>query len=552
MKTIFLAAAVVAVTSIFSGTHADAADLSIVKTGPASITAGATVTFTLNAATVGTLPLPAGIVTTVTDTVPSLFTQVTVTSAPSWGCTVSGQLVSCTRSLAIAANTPFPVITVTAKANTAGNYLNCANVSFVPNPTTQPDQVPGNNNSCVNGVITGGGKTQDVGIKKGGGGTVNAGATVTFTLNPFNVGPGSVGVGGVTVTDPLLAGFTLVSATGTGWTCGPPTVTCTYNGPTVGASSSFQPITVVLTANTAGTFNNCTHIQYNGGTDSVPGNNDDCARVVVQKVAARQDVGINKTGGGNVSVGASVSFVLHPFNVGPGSAGSGDVTVTDTLPNGFSPITANGMGPGWNCTVAGQTITCNYNGISVGTNQSFPSIIVQTTAHTAGSFVNSTHIQYNGGTDTNLANNNSSASVVVQGGQAHDVKITKTTLPGTPHVGYPTAFSLNAINVGPGSVSSSPPNQVTITDTLPPGFVLITLGSGPDWNCTHVGNPVVITCTYIGTNVLLAGDFFPQIGITAKPTIAGPYTNSAHIQYNLGPDTNPADNTGSVSRVVVP
>lgn len=133
------------------------------------------------------------------------------------------------------------------------------------------------------------------------------------------------------------------------------------------------------------------------------------------------DVGIKKTGGGNFSVGAAVAFVLHVENIGPGPVGSGGLTVTDTLPAGFSSITAGGMGVDWNCTVSGQTVTCNYTGASIGTNQSFSSIVVHAVANSAGNFRNCAHVQYNGGNETALGNNDSCTSITV-----------KATGPGSP------------------------------------------------------------------------------------------------------------------------
>jgi uncharacterized repeat protein (TIGR01451 family) len=138
---------------------------------------------------------------------------------------------------------------------------------------------------CKPGTGTGtGGKGTDLSIRKTGGGSVGFGGTVSFVLTVSNNGPGSVGAGGAVITDPLPPGFSLVSASGSGWSCGgAQTVTCTYNGPAVGPNSPFPPITVMLAAKTIGGFENCASVRYTGGTDGVAGNNRGCVGFTVQR-----------------------------------------------------------------------------------------------------------------------------------------------------------------------------------------------------------------------------------------------------------------------------
>src|SRR5256885_13266286 len=103
------------------------------------------------------------------------------------------------------------------------------------------------------------------------------------------------------------------------------------------------------------------------------------------------DLVLKKSGSGTVSVGGQVAFTINPSNNGPGTIGSGGATVTDTLATNLSAITANG-GPSWNCTVAGQTVTCTYVGSPIGPNQSLPPITIQATANTSGQLQNCARI----------------------------------------------------------------------------------------------------------------------------------------------------------------
>lgn len=141
-------------------------------------------------------------------------------------------------------------------------------------------------------------KRSDLSIRKTGPASVTIGDRVTYTLTAFNngtqpVAPAGGGVGAI-VTDAIPAGFSLVSpqvssasqsfvAGGGGWSCFAPTLTCGYNGPPVAPGSAFPPLVVVLQANTAGSFQQCAAIRYEGGTDAVAANNRSCVGVIIRQ-----------------------------------------------------------------------------------------------------------------------------------------------------------------------------------------------------------------------------------------------------------------------------
>jgi uncharacterized repeat protein (TIGR01451 family) len=109
---------------------------------------------------------------------------------------------------------------------------------------------------------------------------VQAGATLTYTLAVNNLGPSAAT--NVKVTDTIPAGTTLVSATGTGWTCGNvgSAVTCTFPSLAFGANTT---ITISVTAPaTAGSISNTATVsadQY----DPVTTNNSSTATSTVAK-----------------------------------------------------------------------------------------------------------------------------------------------------------------------------------------------------------------------------------------------------------------------------
>src|SRR5262249_20093412 len=84
----------------------------------------------------------------------------------------------------------------------------------------------------------------DLAIVKSGPARVTVGSPITSTLQVTNNGPAVAS--NVTVTDTLPPGVTFVSASGSGWSCGPgPIVTCTVASLAVGPAPA---ITIQVTA----------------------------------------------------------------------------------------------------------------------------------------------------------------------------------------------------------------------------------------------------------------------------------------------------------------
>ena len=121
----------------------------------------------------------------------------------------------------------------------SGNITNSATID---SPAT-PDGLPGNNTVTTNTAVNPG---ADVQITKGvSPNPVIANQTATFTLNTTNNGPSVAS--NVQVLDSLPSGFTILTATGAGYTCGisGQDVTCDRATFASGASST---ITITATA----------------------------------------------------------------------------------------------------------------------------------------------------------------------------------------------------------------------------------------------------------------------------------------------------------------
>ncbi len=197
---------------------AECADLSITKTGPATVAATGAVAYTLNVSNAG--PSTANTVS-VTDTLPAGVTFVSA-SGTGWTCTnIANTSVTCTRPTQVVGAAPAITVNITAQAQ-AGTMTNTAAVTAVT-----PDQNPANNTATFNTTVTG---VADLTLDKNGPVSVLANGNVSYTVDVANVGPSDAAT--VNMTDTLPAGVTFVSVTPSngGWTCnnaGNVSVTCT-------------------------------------------------------------------------------------------------------------------------------------------------------------------------------------------------------------------------------------------------------------------------------------------------------------------------------------
>jgi uncharacterized repeat protein (TIGR01451 family) len=108
----------------------------------------------------------------------------------------------------------------------------------------------------------------------------SGGAPVSYTLQVTNNGPASAS--SVVVTDPLPAGSTYTSATGTGWSCNSASnvVTCTMSTLAVGPASPITLTFIAPSVDRAGTLTNTATVSA-ANADPVPGNNSSTSSILI-------------------------------------------------------------------------------------------------------------------------------------------------------------------------------------------------------------------------------------------------------------------------------
>src|SRR5438067_933266 len=178
-----------------------APDLTILKSHVDPFVRGTSAGYNLTVSNVG--PVSSSGLVTVSDALPAGLTPSSA-SGTGWTCGIVAQVVTCTRSDALAAAGSYPAITITVavQQSAAGSLTNNATVAGGGEVNAANDSAsdPTTVNSRADAGVT----------KTTSNPNVTVGSPVTYTVTAFNAGPSDAT--GVQVTDLLPAGLTFVSA----------------------------------------------------------------------------------------------------------------------------------------------------------------------------------------------------------------------------------------------------------------------------------------------------------------------------------------------------
>jgi uncharacterized repeat protein (TIGR01451 family) len=244
-------------TVLINDSKPPAADLSISKAdSPDPVTVGNNLTYTITVTNNG--PSPATGVN-ISDPLPAGETFVSVT--PSQGSCTGTSAITC--ALGSLANGSSATVTLVVTPTQTGSISNTASVAaneFDPNT---------NNNSATQVTTVNAAPSADLSITKSDSpDPVTVGSNLTYTITVKNNGPS--GATGVTMTDPLPATVTFVSATPSQGNCtGTATVTCNLGSLSNSASAT---VTIVVTPTQAGGISNTASVTGNEA-DPVASNN---------------------------------------------------------------------------------------------------------------------------------------------------------------------------------------------------------------------------------------------------------------------------------------
>jgi uncharacterized repeat protein (TIGR01451 family) len=503
------------ITTIGPGT-----DLTVSKNHSGNFLQGATgATFTITVSNPGSPP-SSGVVT-VTDSLPAGLVP-TAATGTGWGCGLSGQDVTCTRSDPLPTGESYSPITLTVSVQS----LALGSVTNVVAVSNAGDINPLNNTARDLVLIVPG---ADLTITKTHTGDFVQGQTGTYTVTVTNAGVGPT-TSTVAVIDALPLGLTPTTAGGPGWTCSVASVAvgCERTD-ALAAAASYPPIVITVTVAADAPTSVTNTVGVAGGGDSNSANN---AATDITAILPGADPTVTKSHTGNFTQGQKgAAYTLTVSNSGS-SPTAGAITVVDTLPSGLVPSTASGGG--WSCTVDGQTITCLRNDpLSAGSSYPPITLMVDVASNAPSSLTNTATVS--GGRDVNPANN--TASDVTSIGLGPDLTVTKT------HVGdffqgqTGASYTITVTNQG-GAPSTGP---VLVIDDLS-GQFQNAAASGMGWTCTPPPSEVV-QCER--SDALAVGASYPAITITVDVPASAPPSVTNVASVSGGGDVNAANNSAT-------
>lgn len=490
------------------------ADLAVFKNGPATVTGGTDVTYTV---TLNNNGASTAMNVSLSDPIPANMTFVSVTqnSGPTFSCTPA---ITCTiGSFASGATATFTFVMHVAPSAT-GSVENTATVS-----TTTIDPAGGNNSDSVLSTVA---TSANLGVTKSGPATALPGQDISYQVTVTNAGPSDAA--NVTLTDTVPANTTFVSATqnsGPVFSC-TSAISCTIASFASGATATFTFVMNVSPSAT-GSVENTASIS---STTTDPAGENNSSTVVSGIFAA--DLDVFKSGPDTVVAGSDVTYYVTVTNNGPSTATN--VSLSDPIPAGMTFVSATqNNGPAFTCNSA---ITCTIAALESGASAMFTFVMNVSPSATAP--VSNTATVTASTADQVPGNN----SYTVPSSVAHsaDLGVTKTG-PATVAAGENVTYNLTFTNSGPSDAANA-----VLTDTVPPNmtYVSATQTSGPTFTCTPT-----VTCS-IASFARGASATFTFV-FAVNPAATGQVVNTALTSSGAG-DPVFQNNDATVITAIVP
>jgi large repetitive protein len=428
-----------------------AADLSVLKTAPATVEPNGELTYTLHVENHGpsvahevkvTDPLPAGV----------------EFKSASEGCSFAAGVVTC------AVQAPEGELGFEAEETHAVDFQVTVHVPFalggkpLTNTATvkgkEADPVTENDSSTVTTTV---GPAADLSIVKTMG-KAQAGEPLTYTLAIANKGPSASSA--VTVKDVLPAGTTFKSAAPSQGSCAAAgqEVTCNL-GPLASGGSAQVSITVDVGATVTGNLRNVAKVEGPEPDPDKTNNESAVEGPVAPAPPSAPNLKVTKTVD-TTTPQVGTPFDYHVTVTNMSGAEAKNVKVLDTL-NGPVKVLSIETDSG-KCEANGSTITCKIPKIPVGKTVHITYSVV---AEAAGPLSNTASAQASNG-EVAPANNHAVKSVKAKSGKAH-FTLTKTAAKKVVEGGKTVGFTITLRN-GPVALVNA-----TVCDRLPAALVFV-------------------------------------------------------------------------------
>lgn len=455
-------------------------NLSIVKSGPATVNAGETINYTLLIKNAG----PSNAVNAlITDLIPadihgvSWTTSVTGVANVTLGSTGTGNALQVNADIPSGdANGVTIRISGVLDASFSGNSLS--------NTATVTPSESGNAAVSSNTVSTAVNKQADLRISKTGPSNLFAGEQAVYTITVENQGPGDVS--GAVITDNLPA--SIINASWTVETIGSATSNLLSGTGNLSLLASLKAggqdkVIITLKGTVDPTYSGATVL--NTATATPPAGVIDpspASATVTTNTTRKANVRIVKSGPANAKAGEAIDYTLRITNQGPSTATT--TSITDLLPAGVT-------GANWTVNATGGATASAVSGTgNVSLTADIPPLTgvveVKITGTVLPSLTDGASIQNTatasvgtGITDPEAANNTSTFNTLIDNDP--NFTIAKSG-PANANVGDPITYTILIKNTGSGNITDA-----FIVDNVPDDVQVL------NWTATVNGSAVIKT-----------------------------------------------------------
>jgi uncharacterized repeat protein (TIGR01451 family) len=509
-------------------TQTNQTDLVLVKTHSGTWNPGDTgKTYSLVVSNVGAIATDGSLITVV-DTLPAGLSA-TAMSGTGWSCTVG--TLTCTRSNVLAANSSYPVITLTVDVanNATTPVTNTATVAGGGELDTSNDGA--SDITTINEA--------DLTISMFLGSLLSQGQTfASYFISVHNSGTAATS-GLVTVVDTLPTGLTATNINGGGWSCTLATLTCTRSDALAGGAN-YPAINLFVSVDHDAPVSVTNTVTVSGGGE-INTANDSASKT--SPVIQRADLSIDSSHSGTWHQGDfGRTYALSISNVGFADTSATTVTVVDTLPAG---LTATAIaGTGWSCTLG--TLTCTRTDVLVQ-GASYPDITVTVDVDSNAAALVTNAATVSGGGEIYAPNDNASDDTTISSAgpgidlimQMDDGTNGKNFFAGGQLAHYTiTVQNIGTVDAHNASVQDSVPANLLSASWIcnPAGGASCTNGSGDIVDTVDI--PQGTSVTYQLTATVQALAEFPVINTATVATAGG--------EVDINPSNNGASATDAV------
>lgn len=530
-----------------------AADLTIVKTGPATYTPGSPFTYTIVVTNKGPSAVTGA---TVSDVFPAGITAATwtatYTGSGSSGPTNGSGNIAALINLANGGRATF-VVTATPDSTLAA-FSTLANTATVTPPAGVPDPNPQDNQSTTTATSA---PVTDLAVTKTDGkATYVPGAPVTYTIVVTNNGPSFATQASVIDTlDPAIidvasATWTAVF-TGTG-SAG--TVSGTGSlGETInlasGGTATYTITAPTLPGATAALVNTATVGTSNLSNDPNPANNTATdTNTVVLAPALEVVKSVEDLNGGFVVAGDTLRYTIVVSNAAgsPAREAAVNVTLADVIPANTTYVVSSVSSTQGTITGSqGAGVGGNLGTLAAGASATVTFEVTVDGGILPGTVITNTATADATGQDSGLPVS-ATDSVGIATPPASDLKIVKTA-PATYVPGSPLTYTIVVSNTGPTDSTGA-----QIADAIPAGVTSFS------WTAVTAGGATVAAPSGSGAiattaDLPVGGTVTFTVTAQTDPALTSVITNVATVMATDGnPDPNPDDQTSTTTSTPVP